>query len=230
MGVMLWLHIGDNSPDPQGYMMIVNASHDPGIFFEQTVSLCENTTYEFAADVINLINPNGTAPNSILPNLDFLIDGQVLYNTGDVPEDANWHTYGFTFSTTLGTTDIVLTLRNNAPGGDGNDLALDNISFRVCGPEVILPELLEVCSGDTPTLDISLSGSSFLTPVFQWQISLDNGATWTDINGANESSFVVQNPTHQSLYRVLVANAMANLANPSCRVVSNTSLIDVQKH
>lgn len=223
-----WLAISDNSPDPQGYMMVVNASHEPGLFFERTLSLCENTTYEFAADIINLINPNGPAANSILPNIDFLINGEVLYSTGDVPEDAAWHTYGFTFSTAPNTTDIVLTLRNNAPGGNGNDLALDNISFRVCGPEVVLPDVSVICTNDAAVLEAVLNGNSFSSPVFQWQISTDGGNNWTDVNDGNMATLSLPNPIHQNLYRVLVANATPNLSNPSCRVISNPTLIDFQ--
>ena len=41
-----WLPIRDNSSDPLGYMMVVNASYSAGIFYEQTVDgLCENTLY-----------------------------------------------------------------------------------------------------------------------------------------------------------------------------------------
>jgi len=38
-----WLNIRDNSSDPNGYMMVVNASFEPGSFYEQQVDgLCEN--------------------------------------------------------------------------------------------------------------------------------------------------------------------------------------------
>ena len=51
-----WIKIGDNSQDPLGYMMVVNASYTPGIFYEQVIdNICENTLYEFSADVITLL-------------------------------------------------------------------------------------------------------------------------------------------------------------------------------
>ncbi|MCB0549235.1 MAG: hypothetical protein KDD19_16775, partial [Phaeodactylibacter sp.] len=128
-----WLPIRDNSSDPQGYMMVVNASFSAGIFYEQTVDgLCENTLYEFTADVINLIR--NSVSNHIKPNVSFLINDEVRYSSGDIPQNEQWNTYGFTFTTEPGETSVKLTLRNNAPGGIGNDLALDNISFRACGP------------------------------------------------------------------------------------------------
>ncbi|MDX1407248.1 MAG: hypothetical protein R3330_03915, partial [Saprospiraceae bacterium] len=128
-----WLLIRDHSPDPYGYMMVVNASYQPGVFYEQTVTgLCANTTYEFSADVINLIRTD--VPGHIRPNVSFLIDGVEYYTTGSIPQDETWKQVGFTFTSEPDQTEVRLTLRNNAPGGRGNDLALDNISFRACGP------------------------------------------------------------------------------------------------
>ena len=125
--------------------MVVNASHEPGLFYEKEITgLCENTLYAFSADIINLI---GTGEDMIKPDVSFLLDDEVHYTTGKIQEDEEWKTYGFTFSTSPGQTSITLSLRNNAPGGIGNDLALDNISFRACGPEaLILPaEIIDVC-------------------------------------------------------------------------------------
>ena len=57
-----WLAVSDNSDDPNGYMMVVNASFDPGLFYEEFVDgLCENTLYEFSADILNLIRGRHTA-------------------------------------------------------------------------------------------------------------------------------------------------------------------------
>jgi len=70
-----------------------------------------------------------------------------------------WNTYGFTFTTGPGVTEVSLSLVNNAPGGIGNDLILDNISFQACGPEaLILPETVaNICEdGDPITLDATV--------------------------------------------------------------------------
>jgi len=79
-----WLAIRNNSPDPNGYMMVVNASFSPGVFYDKTIQdICGNTLYEFSADVINLIKSN-TANHSD-PVIDFLINGQVRFSTGLIP-------------------------------------------------------------------------------------------------------------------------------------------------
>ncbi len=131
----VWLDTYDNTQqDGTGHMYIVNASYDPGEFYaEELTDLCENTKYEFSADIINLYAsnwvPNGTEylsyfPTndqgdyySILPNIDFMLDGQVALNTGNIMNDENWHTYGFTFRTGPGQTSVILTMRNNSTGG-----------------------------------------------------------------------------------------------------------------
>jgi len=167
-----WLSIGDNSPDPNGYMMVVNASFSPGLFYEQEISgLCDNTLYEFSADVINLIE---SSQGFILPNISFLIDGNAVFTTGPVPENEQWNTYGFTFITEPGQNTITLSLRNNAPGGIGNDLALDNITFHPCGPEaLILPTTIaNICEDGAPiTLEATIVCTQYDTPAFQWQQS-----------------------------------------------------------
>ncbi len=223
-----WLGIGDNSSDPNGYMMVVNANVEPGLFYEQEIEgLCENTVYSFSADVINLIEPNF---NIILPNVSFLIDGMVQYQTGDIPENGQWNTYGFTFTTPPGQTSVVLSLRNNAPGGIGNDLALDNIAFRPCGPEaLILSDVISNVCNDGMPIDITANivGNQYDMPVYQWQISTD-GINWTDITGANADTYMHTDfSAGMYYYRYLLANGMDNLLNSKCRVISDVQIINI---
>ncbi|MEL6675204.1 MAG: gliding motility-associated C-terminal domain-containing protein [Bacteroidota bacterium] len=225
-----WLRIFDNSSSNQGYMMVVNASFSPGKFYEQTVTgLCENTLFEFSADVINLIGRN--VANHIKPNVSFLIDDVVVFSTGDIDQDQIWHTYGFTFSTQPGQTSVKLSLQNNAPGGIGNDLAIDNIAFRACGPEArVGPETdIFVCEdGDPFVMQAILNGNQYPNPAFQWQRSPDGGLTWENIPGANGNTF-----THTAqasgfyYYRYLVANENVNLSNAKCRILSNVKIVEV---
>ncbi len=222
-----WADIADNSNDPNGYMMVVNASFTPGLFYEQVVDgLCESTLYLFSADVYNLLLGNG-----IEPNISFLLDGVVQYETGNISNDQQWNTYGFTFTTAPGQTSVTLALQNNAPGGGGNDLALDNITFRPCGPEaLILPmEIANICEDGSPIdLEATILGNQYDTPVLQWQQSFDQGLNWVDIVGETDLTY-----THTNLsggfyyYRYLLANDPANLLNAKCRVVSNVKVVNV---
>ena len=225
-----WLGIRDNSNDPNGYMMVVNASFSKGIFYEQIVTgLCENTLYEFSADIINLIRQN--VSGHIKPDVHFLINDETKYITGEIPQSEKWNTYGFTFITGAGETSVKLTLRNNAPGGIGNDLALDNISFRPCGPEaLILPvDIANICEDGKPIeLIATVVGDQYPNPAFQWQRSPDEGMTWENIQGENDKS-----TPHTELaggfyyYRYLLSGSSDNLDNSKCRVNSNIKIVRV---
>ena len=231
-----WLDITDNSDDPNGYMMVVNASNTPGIFYQQNVSgLCENTLYEFSADIINLIRV-GT-PDHLDPNVSFLLNGTEVFSTGNIPKTDAWATYGFTFSTMVGQQSLTLSLRNNAPGGNGNDLALDNISFRACGPETsiessMLPpgSELSLCADDTPpALEAVLVGNQYVNPSFQWQQSFDQGLTWETISGATSETYIPSSLTVAGTYyfRFLVADGVNNLDAENCRVSSDPKIFNV---
>lgn len=224
-----WIKTKDNSADIFGYMMVVNASYETGLFYEKEITgLCENTLYAFSADIINLMVKYS---NAIKPKVSFLLDGAVVFTSGDIPEDEKWNTYGFTFTTKPGQNSLTLSLRNDAPGGIGNDLALDNISFRACGPEaLILPEeITNICEDGEPIqLTATLLGSEFDTPFFQWQQSIDGGTTWVNIPGENNFSYLHTNfSAGFYYYRYLVANAEANLANTKCSIISNEKIVNV---
>lgn len=225
-----WIRIGDNSSDPNGYMMVVNASFEPGNFYqEQVENLCENTLYEFSADVINLIASN--VGDHILPSVDFLLNNEVVFSTGDIPQDERWHTYGFTFRTPMSVTEMTLTLRNNAPGGIGNDLALDNISFRACGPNAFVgidtEETIFLCEtkNDPVTVTADLGNSGFQ---LQWQQSRDQGSTWNDLVGETDLNVIHDNfqPGFYR-YRYLSAPNSADLQNFKCRTISDEVEIEV---
>ena len=240
MGTDVWLLTGDRSGSPDGHMYIVNASNTPGEFYTETLTnLCENTRYEFSAEMINLYAANWVpyGPDylsyfpidgqgnrySILPNVDFMLDGKVALNTGNIMNDGNWKTFGFTFRTAPGQTSITLSMRNNSTGGIGNDIALDNIIMRSCGPviDIEIETTLPVCPGVAVTMSANLIASDYLTPEYQWQISTDNGVTWNNISGATGSSYTSNNPAYGDMFRFIVGETIPNLSNPNCSVPSN---------
>ncbi len=222
-----WLEIGDNSNDPNGYMMVVNASFEPGIFFEQRITgLCDNTLYEFSADMINMIRDG--VPGHILPRVSFLLDGEQKFSTGGIPQTNRWRSYGFTFVTEPGQTELLLTLQNSAPGGIGNDIALDNISFRPCGPSAFIntDRNIFLCEDDNQParLTADLSVDEF---AIQWQTSRD-GINWTDLPDGTQD-FYLHDVFDVGVYyyRYLSATSNTNLANEKCRVLSEVIKIEV---
>ena len=235
----------DHTGDANGYFMLVNASFQPSAFYVDTVNLfCSNTTYEFAAWVLNVMRTTvcGGQP-TMLPNLSFSIektDGTVLqtYNTGDIPvqNPITWNQYGFFFTAPTGVNRVVLRITNNAPGGCGNDLALDDITFRPCGPLVDASITgnngdVEICQGEAAQFNLNASLSSgFDDPMFQWQSSFNNGA-WTDIPGSNTTDLIQVFAPNAAVgtyrYRLSVTKS-ENSSIPLCRV--NSSVLTIKVH
>lgn len=229
----------DHTGNANGYFMLIDAAFDPGDFYLDTVkNLCANTTYEFAAWMLNMkFVTQGTRPN-ITFNIE-TITGQVLqtYNSGDIPVEQaiNWKQYGFYFTTPQNISSVVLRILNNAAGGDGNDLALDDITFRPCGQLITASvqgntnNMIDVCEGNSNRYTFNATVSSgYISPVYQWQVSRDSGAVFTDIAGATGMGYLRQ-PTGagQYWYRFTVAEANA-AGSVACRVASNA--VSVQVH
>ncbi len=223
-----WGSFSDNSNDPDGYMMVVNASFTPGLFYEELVDdLCENTLYEFSAEILNIVRTPVTG--HILPNVTFLIDDVDQFSTGDVPQDETWRKYGFTFTTAPGQTSVKLSLRNNAPGGIGNDLALDNISFQPCGPSafVTTEKTIFLCEDDNQAVDLTAEIGA-LDQAIQWQISLDS-MIWTDLVMETEVTLVHDIfDVGKYYYRYISAGTTVELSNERCRILSDVLTVDVQ--
>lgn len=235
----VWWSTTDHTGNTGGYMMVVNASTSlSDYFYKQTVGgLCENTTYEFAAWIMNLLRSSDTNP----PNVTFTIErttGEVLgtYTTGAIPKAsaALWKQFGFFFKTPAGVTDVVIRMRNNSPGGaPANDLALDDITFRPCGPVIQAtidisgnPTELTVCAGSTTNYTLKADVSAgYTTPDYKWQVNF-NGQGWTDIAGANSVSATV-NPTASGIYQYRLSVGEGAVAT-NCRVVSGLVTITVK--
>ena len=230
-----WHATNDHTGNTNGYMMIVNSSFGPGVFYTKTVSdLCPNTTYEFSAWLMNTMN--FTSQN---PNITFTISttGGIqlgTYSTGYLPvtSSAVWKQFGFFFNT--GTqTAVVIKIINNAPGAiPGNDLALDDITFRPCGPNLSATingtSTITVCEGVTTSVQLKADVSSgYTNPQYQWQIN--TGAGWQNISGATSfiSNISVNAPYFGTAYqyRLIVGEGSTSL---TCSVISNTVSLTVE--
>ncbi|WP_231465562.1 gliding motility-associated C-terminal domain-containing protein [Pedobacter sp. Leaf132] len=231
-----WHQIPNHTPnDPNGYMMIVNASNNPGIFYQAVIpNLCPNTTYEFSAWIINVLN---YVENK--PNITFTIEttsGNILhkYETKDIPESATptWIQYATTFKTE-NQTDLVLKITNNGPGGGGNDIALDDITFRACGPVINTiinngKSDISVCEGSITTYKLGANIiENYNNPAFVWQKY--DGVNWQDIANETNSELNV-NLTNAAVgvykYRLLIAE-QENIGSVNCRTASQPFTITV---
>lgn len=234
-----WLQdIRNHTPnDPDGYMMVVNADFNKDVFYKATVTnLCPKTTYEFAAYIINMIRGGGIKPNVTFSIYDVNRNLLGAYTTGDIPvgSSTDWKQYALIFTTPANSSAITIELSNENPGGGGNDLALDDITFRACGPTLNTnvsnrnSRDLNFCSGDNQTVNLNTTLSpGYTDPAYQWQ--KDIGTGFTDIAGETNSALSVNTSSLTAgnyNYRVRIAES-ANIGSPNCGVVGESILVNI---
>ncbi len=225
---------------------------------------CPNTYYEISAWIKNIcykcgcdVNGSGASgagyiptaagdSSGVRPNLAYKINGVDYYTTGDIVYQGlggtqtasdtlnNWVRRSFVYLTGPTETSFLLTLRNNAPGGGGNDWALDDITLRTCYPNMSYSPSVtpNVCANSTITITDTVRSYYNTYVQYKWQRSTNGGNTWTDIAGTTATATpVVVNGMYQFVttyivprtfttlanngnqYRVVVATTVANLAS-----------------
>jgi gliding motility-associated-like protein len=233
-----WHAVLDHTPDDtNGRCLIINADFTAGEFYRTNVmGLCENTSYEFSAWLINLLPPSGCGGSGIPINVKFEIwdstDSNLLASgdTGNISgtNNPNWDAYALVFTTLPGQTSVLLKMLNNGTGGCGNDLAIDDIVFKSCGDSILVEDEfnnngVSYCSSQTPvntTLSAVPDNSVFSNHFYQWQESTDTNV-WTDIIGATNQNLILTGLTSTTYYRALVAEFPSNLNNLDCVTFSN---------
>lgn len=250
-----------NNPNA-GYMLVINAAYRIDSAFQQTISgLCPNTYYEISCWMRNICSKCGcdsngvgaqnagyipTAPgdsSGVYPNLSFNVDGVDYYTTGNLQYSGRWVKKGFTYLTGPAQTSFTLKFFNNAPGGGGNDWALDDISVATCSPNLAFTPSNNptICVGNT--VDVGAWIRSYFNNYiyYKWQKSVDNGLNWADaggvgtgtpvLNGSNWEyftaypTFVATSADSGTKFRVVVASTAANISNPSCSFADATSIL-----
>jgi len=253
--------VGNNPPalgTDAGYMLLVNADLATSEAYRQTIGgLCPNTYYQFSAWIRNVCPNCGIDSNSVstylpgvLPNLTFVVDGVDRYSSGEL-DTVGWQKRGFVLLTGPSQVSITISLRNNAPGGGGNDWALDDITLATCPPDLLLtpnkPDTL--CQGEDDTVRFKIA--SYVDNYTQWKLekSTDGGSTWgpVGIDTAGQagtgsiipnwdpsagqyvniiSRYFRLNPVDALIkYRITVASTPANLLSASCSYVTNSPKI-----
>jgi hypothetical protein len=243
---------GNPPPDSTtdaGYMLVVNADLATSEAYHQVISgLCPNTYYQFSAWIKNIcpncgIDSTGTATYKpgVLPNLTLVVDSIDRISSGSL-DTVGWQQRGFVFLTGPSETSITISIRNNAPGGGGNDWALDDITLATCPPNLLLtpdkPDTL--CQGADDTVRFAIS--AFVNNFTEWQLnkSTDGGTTWVPagldtLNRPDTGTvvpvynavtglyvdtvtryFQVPAATTLTIYQLVVASTVANLSSSNC--------------
>ncbi|ANE44651.1 SdrD B-like domain-containing protein [Deinococcus puniceus] len=134
-------HTGSTTGAPSnnlnGLMMVINASFTADIFYQQTLTVTPNTNYEYGLWIMNMLRVSGITPD-IQIEVDRIVNGtalptQVVAQTGDIAPSnpATWRPFGAVINSGPAT-QMTVKFRNNNPGGGGNDLAIDDLSFTGC--------------------------------------------------------------------------------------------------
>ncbi|MFY7839418.1 MAG: T9SS type A sorting domain-containing protein [Lacibacter sp.] len=258
---------------PGGYMAVVNAAYGINNAVQQTVSgLCPDTYYEFSAWFRNICRRcscdtsgrgSGTAgfknymaptiPNTndsagVLPNLTFQVDGSDYYTTGNLDYNGQWVKKGFLYKTGAAQTSVNIVIRNNAPGGGGNDWVMDDVAFATCLPGLGMRPTNNPVYCLNGQVDMSVAVNSFYSNYlyYQWELSTDGGTTWANapLSPTPQTfSYTYQSPNYLDTvyypsllagaansghkYRIRVATSLTNLTNNSCAAYNNTDVITI---
>jgi hypothetical protein len=252
-----------------GYMLVINAAYRIDSAFQQTISnLCPNTYYEVSCWMRNICskcgcdsagrgaNSAGYLPTAagdssgVYPNLTFEIDGVDYYTTGNILYTGQWIKKGFTFLTGAAQTSFTLKFFNNAPGGGGNDWALDDIAVSTCSPNMKYSPSNSPIVCDSNIVTIRDTVRSFFNNYvyYKWQRS-QGGGPWTDVTAALGPAVPYWNATvsaweyvtsytvppgqarlinNGDLYRVVVATTLGNLSNTNCQFTDGSSIVTLR--
>jgi uncharacterized repeat protein (TIGR01451 family) len=213
----------DHTGNTDGRMMVINAELQPDVMYSRSVTaplIGNNRTITISAYLAN-INTVGTADycgttpgGYILPNVTFQVldsSGTVLgaVDSGDIAiENSNVDIWKLNSGTILipdGQTNFTTRIINNAPGGCGNDLAIDDVSAVV---EVVPPPSPAFPSGP----GLSASACNVTTPT--GNAFADIGMRWDNngnINGSIDRTDLFSAIGSQSVSGLTAVNNLNDL-------------------
>lgn len=256
-----------------GYMAVVNAAYGINNAVQQNVGgLCGDTYYEFSAWFRNICRrcscdtsgkgsgttgfknymapaiPNTNDSAGVLPNLTFQVDGVDYYTTGNLDYNGQWVKKGFLFKTAPGQTSVNIVIRNNAPGGGGNDWVMDDVAFATCLPGLGMRPSNNPMYCNNGQVDMSVIVQSFYSnyQYYRWERSVDNGASWNNaplspsaqtfsytynapyyVDTVEYPSFIANPANSGHRFRIRVGTSLSNLGNNSCASYNTTDVITV---
>ena len=158
------------------------------------------------------------------------VTGYALTRTsGDIPAEADW--------ITVAETEIVSIEYNNIredgiyfvwvrdAAGNTQYAPVEVKLFRLPVLDTNYPQSIYVEEGDTASFEIVIAQAGYPDEYkYSWQVSKDDGATWTTISGATSStySFTAKYEDNNNLYRCLIDH-------PRDVVISNIAKLEVAR-
>jgi Secretion system C-terminal sorting domain/Ig-like domain CHU_C associated len=233
-----WISLTDHTGNLNGRMLVVNADASANIMYRDTLpvscagqqysvsfwaAFIGNSAYQTVCDGLG-----GFKFPRILCRVRDLATGLVITQyTSDTINVTSWRQHGMRWVMPAGYTQVILELVNAAPGGCGNDVALDDIRYGICDPipTVSINNPAGTCIGSSVTFTANISDNSVIPGPkdYQWQWSPAPGnGPWTNIATATTSTYVI-NPVAAAdtgrYYRVIIA-AQGNIGVITCQYIS----------
>ncbi|GAA4306469.1 hypothetical protein GCM10023163_31590 [Aestuariibaculum suncheonense] len=224
----------DHTGNPNGYLYYCDAGTDLNVFYAQKIDgLCYDIQYELSAWFAKsnepgyFIDPDIKLIVGFTDANDIPLGNIVEANTGPISGigENRWHRKTLVFTVPSGAENIYFMLKNNVSGQAGNDLAIDDIEVRPCGPEIEIKDASNTilnneafCYSGTSDTQINLSADIPNTFVMIWQES-KTPDVWTDMpyNTSNTLNYTIpanSNSFHR--FRLKFAHNANNLLNSNC--------------
>lgn len=257
-----------------GYMAVVNAAYGINTAVQRNITgLCGDTYYEFSAWFKNICaacssDSTGRTPTGsgaalfksylgsktlndsagVSPDVTYTIDGVDYYTSGSIAYDRRWVKKGFLFKTGPAQTSVTLTIRNNAPGGGGNDWAFDDVGLATCLPSLTMRPSNTPSYCTNGSVDMSVIVNTYYNnyQYYQWERSTNGGTTWTaapELPGVQSYSYTFNGTSYLDTvayptiiataltngykYRIKTATSLANLSSSSCSVYNTVDVITI---
>ncbi len=232
-----FISLTDHTGNANGRMLVINADAASNAMYRGTffASTCANQQYSLSFYAAFIGNASyQTLCNGLggfkYPKIKMRVldggTGLVIteISTTDIIS-TSWQQYGLKYLSPASYGSIIIELVNDAPGGCGNDIAIDDIQYGTCDPLPVVDISIPSggCVGGSTTLSSSLSDPSALPGPknYQWQISTDS-ITWVNIAAATSATYTINPVTalNTGKYYRLILAAAGNLNSTNCRYIS----------
>jgi hypothetical protein len=238
-----WINLQDHTTG-SGRMMVVNADADNKVFFKDAVgALCPGQQYSMFFYAAFIGNSNystvcdafgGFRYPKVMMTIRDAVTGLVItqISTADI-SSTSWNQYGLKWVMPSGFTNgVIFELSNDALGGCGNDIAIDDIQFGSCDP---MPTVSTVapsagCVGGSTNFWAQPSDPAVMPgpKEFQWQTSTDGTTGWTNLGSVTTVQMYTISPltaTHINKYYRVIMAAQGNMGSAACRDTSDAFLL-----
>ncbi len=233
-----FLNLADHTGNGSGRMLVVNADAANTVLYSGNFQgpLCANQQYSlsfFAAFPGN--TGYQTKCNAfggfVFPKIKVVIrdglSGLIIAQVStSIINSSGWQQYGLKFVSPASYTNIIMELVNDAPGGCGNDVLIDDIQFGSCDalPVVNVGAISGGCLGSSTTFVSNLSDPAALpgSKDYQWQIASSAAGPYVNIAGATAANYTISSIAASDTgkyYKVIIA-ATGNIGTPNCQYVS----------